>query len=91
VLAVSLLMATAAVGLLACFMVRLFITLDAPGPKRCLLDGIVTGLDAHYRGLDRRASGRPLRCARHRGMTGAIGAGIISFFKRRRSECDRRA
>jgi hypothetical protein len=44
VLAVSLLMATAAVGLLACFMVRLFITLDAPGPKRWLLDGIVTGL-----------------------------------------------
>jgi hypothetical protein len=37
-------MATAAVGLLACFMVRLFITLDAPGSKRWLLDGIVTGL-----------------------------------------------
>ena len=32
------------VGLLACLMVRLFITLDAPGPKRWLLDGIVTGL-----------------------------------------------
>jgi hypothetical protein len=32
------------VGLLACFMVRLFITLDALGPKRWNLDGIVTGL-----------------------------------------------
>ena len=32
------------VGLLACFMVRLFITLDALGPKRWILDGIVTGL-----------------------------------------------
>jgi hypothetical protein len=32
------------VGLLACLMVRLFITLDAPCPKRWLLDGIVTGL-----------------------------------------------
>ena len=32
------------VGLLACFMVRLFITLNALSPKRWILDGIVTGL-----------------------------------------------
>lgn len=32
------------VGLLTCFMVRLFITLDASGPKRWILDGIVTRL-----------------------------------------------
>jgi len=32
------------VGLLACLMVRLFITLDAPGPKRWVIDGVVTGI-----------------------------------------------
>ena len=32
------------VGLLACLMVRLFITLDTPGPKRWALDAIVTGI-----------------------------------------------
>lgn len=31
------------VGLLACFMVRLFITFDTPGPKRWVLDSIITG------------------------------------------------
>jgi hypothetical protein len=72
------------VGLLACFMVRLFITLDAPGPKRWLLDGIVTGLAMLITAVWIVEHQVDLFAALGTGgMTGAIGAGIISFFKRR--------
>ena len=72
------------VGLLACFMVRLFITLDAPGPKRWLLDGIVTGLAMLITAVWIVEHKVDLFAALGTGgMTGAIGAGIISFFKRR--------
>ena len=72
------------VGLLACFMVRLFITLDSPGPKRWLLDGIVTGLAMPITAVWIVEHQVDLFAALGTGgMTGAIGAGIISFFKRR--------
>ena len=72
------------VGLLACFMVRLFITLDAPGPKRWLLDGIVTGLAMLITAVWIVEHQVDLFAALGTGgITGAIGAGIISFFKRR--------
>jgi hypothetical protein len=72
------------VGLLACFMVRLFITLDAPGPKRWLLDGIITGLAMLITAVWIVEHQVDLFAALGTGgMTGAIGAGIISFFKRR--------
>jgi hypothetical protein len=72
------------VGLLACFMVRLFITLDAPGPKRWILDGIVTGLAMLITAVWIVEHQVDLFAALGTGgMTGAIGAGIISFFKRR--------
>lgn len=72
------------VGLLACFMVRLFITLDSPGPKRWLLDGIVTGLAMLITAVWIVEHQVDLFAALGTGgMTGAIGAGIISFFKRR--------
>ncbi len=72
------------VGLLACLMVRLWITLDAAGPKRWLLDGIVTGLAllctavwiVEYKVDLFAALGTG-------GGFGAVGAGIITFFKRR--------
>jgi hypothetical protein len=72
------------VGLLACLMVRLFITLDAPGPKRWLLDGIVTGLSLLVTAVWIAEHQVDLFAALGSGgMAGAIGAGIISFFKRR--------
>jgi hypothetical protein len=72
------------VGLLACFMVRLFITLDAPGPKRWLLDGIVTGLSMLVTAVWIVQHQVDLFAALGTGGTaGAVGAGIISFFKRR--------
>ena len=72
------------VGLLACLMVRLFITLDAPGPKRWILDGIVTGLAMLITAVWIVEHQVDLFAALGTGgMTGAIGAGIISFFKRR--------
>ena len=72
------------VGLLACFMVRLFITLDAPGPKRWILDGIVTGLAMLITAVWIVEHQVDLFAALGTGgMTGAIGASIISFFKRR--------
>lgn len=72
------------VGLLACFMVRLFITLDSPGPKRWILDGIVTGLAMLITAVWIVEHQVDLFAALGTGgMTGAIGAGIISFFKRR--------
>jgi hypothetical protein len=72
------------VGLLACFMVRLFITLDAPGPKRWLLDGIVTGLAMLITAVWIVEHQVDLFAALGTGAsTGAVGAGIISFFKRR--------
>lgn len=72
------------VGLSACFMVRLFITLDAPGPKRWLLDGIVTGLAMLVTAVWIAEHQVDLFAALGTGgMMGAVGAGIISFFKRR--------
>ena len=72
------------VGLLACFMVRLFITLDAPGPKRWLLDGIVTGLAMLITAVWIVEHQVDLFAGLGTGgMTGGIGSGIISFFKRR--------
>jgi hypothetical protein len=72
------------VGLLACFMVRLFITFDTPRPKRWLLDGIVTGLAMLITAVWIVEHQVDLFAALGTGgMTGAIGAGIISFFKRR--------
>jgi fluoride ion exporter CrcB/FEX len=72
------------VGLLACFMIRLFITLDAPGPKRWILDGIVTGLAMLITAVWIVEHQVDLFAALGTGAsTGAVGAGIISFFKRR--------
>ncbi len=72
------------VGLLACLMVRLFITLDAPGPKRWLLDGIVTGIALLSTAVWIAEHQVDLFAALGSGgMCGAVGAGIISFFKRR--------
>lgn len=72
------------VGLLACFMVRLFITLDAPGPKRWLLDGIVTGLAMLITAVWIVEHQVDLFAALGTGGgAGAVGAGIITFFKRR--------
>ena len=72
------------VGLLACFMVRLFITLDAPGPKRWLLDGIVTGIAMLCTAVWIVEHQVDLFAALGTGGgAGAIGAGIITLFKRR--------
>lgn len=72
------------VGLLACLMVRLFITLDTPGPKRWLLDGIVTGIALLVTAVWIAEHQVDLFAALGTGGTaGAVGAGIISFFKRR--------
>jgi hypothetical protein len=72
------------VGLLACFMVRLFITLDAPGPKRWLLDGIVTGIAMLCTAVWIVEHQIDLFAALGTGGgAGAIGAGIITLFKRR--------
>lgn len=72
------------VGLLTCFMVRLFITLDAKGPKRWLIDGIVTGIALLVTAVWIVEHQVDLFAALGTGgMTGAAGAGIITFFKRR--------
>jgi len=72
------------VGLLACLMVRLFITLDTPGPKRWVLDGVVTGMAMLVTAVWITEHQVDLFAALGTGGTaGAIGAGIISFFKRR--------
>jgi hypothetical protein len=72
------------VGLLTCFMVRLFITLDAKGPKRWLLDGIVTGIALLVTAVWIVEHQVDLFAALGTGgMCGAAGAGIITFFKRR--------
>lgn len=72
------------VGLFTCFMVRLFITLDATGPKRWLLDGIVTGLSMVITAVWIVEHQVDLFAALGTGgMTGAVGAGVITFFKRR--------
>ncbi|WP_156359618.1 hypothetical protein [Sphingomonas sp. Leaf28] len=65
-------------------MVRLFITLDATGPKRWLLDGIVTGLSMVITAVWIVEHQVDLFAALGTGgMTGAVGAGVITFFKRR--------
>jgi hypothetical protein len=72
------------VGLLACLMVRLFITLDTPGPKRWLLDGVITGIAMLVTAVWIAEQQVDLFAALGTGgMTGAIGTGIITFFKRR--------
>lgn len=72
------------VGLLACLMIRLFITLDTPGPKRWILDAIVTGMAMLVTAVWIAEHQVDLFAALGTGGTaGAIGAGIISFFKRR--------
>ena len=72
------------VGLLACLMVRLFITLDTPGPKRWLLDGIVTGIALLCTAVWIAEHQVDLFAALGTGGgCGAVGAGIITFFKRR--------
>jgi hypothetical protein len=65
-------------------MVRLFVTLNALGPKRWILDGIVTGLAMLITAV---------WIVEHQvhlfatlgpgGAAGGVGAGIISFVKRR--------
>jgi hypothetical protein len=72
------------VGLFTCFLVRLFITLDATGPKRWLLDGIVTGLAMLITAVWIVEHQVDLFAALGTGgMCGAVGAGVITFFKRR--------
>lgn len=72
------------VGLLACFMVRLFITLDTSGPKRWLLDGIITGLAMLITAVWIVEHQVDLFAALGTGgITGAVGTGIITFFKKR--------
>ena len=72
------------VGLLACLMVRLFITLDTPCPKRWLLDGIVTGIALLCTAVWIAEHQVDLFAALGTGGgCGAVGAGIITFFKRR--------
>lgn len=72
------------VGLLACLMLRLAIMLDAAGPKRWLLDGIVTGIALLCTAVWIVEYQVDLFAALGTGGGfGAIGAGIITFFKRR--------
>lgn len=72
------------VGLLACLMVRLFVTLDTPGPKRWVLDGIVTGLAMLVTAVWIVEHQVDLFAALGTGgSAGAVGAGIIGVFKRR--------
>ena len=72
------------VGLLACLMIRLFITLDTPGPKRWLLDAIVTGIAMLVTAVWIAEHQVDLFAALGTGgALGAIGTGIITFFKRR--------
>jgi len=72
------------VGLLACFMVRLFITFDTPGPKRWVLDSIITGLAMLITAVWIVEHQVDLFAALGTGgALGAIGTGIITFFKRR--------
>lgn len=72
------------VGLLACLMVRLFITLDTPGPKRWALDAIVTGIAMLVTAVWIAEQQVNLFAALGTGgALGAIGTGIITFFKRR--------
>jgi hypothetical protein len=72
------------VGLLACFMVRLFITFDTPGPKRWVLDSIITGLAMLITAVWIVEHQVDLFAALGTGGgAGAVGTGIITFFKRR--------
>ena len=72
------------VGLLACLMIRLFITLDTPGPKRWLLDMIITGIAMLVTAVWIAEQQVDLFAALGTGgALGAIGTGIITFFKRR--------
>ncbi len=72
------------VGLLACLMIRLFITLDTPGPKRWLLDMIITGIAMLVTAVWIAEHQVDLFSALGTGgALGAIGTGIITFFKRR--------
>ena len=72
------------VGLFTCFLVRLFITLDTPGPKRWLLDMIITGIAMLVTAVWIAEHQVDLFAALGTGgMCGAVGAGIITFFKRR--------
>ena len=72
------------VGLLACLMIQLFITLDTPGPKRWLLDMIITGIAMLVTAVWIAEQQVDLFAALGTGgALGAIGTGIITFFKRR--------
>jgi len=72
------------VGLLACLMIRLFITLDTPGPKRWLLDMITTGIAMLVTAVWIAEHQVDLFAALGTGgALSAIGTGIITFFKRR--------
>ncbi|MBD8549495.1 hypothetical protein [Sphingomonas sp. CFBP 8764] len=72
------------VGLLACFMVRLFITFDTPGPKRWVLDSIITGLAMLITAVWIVEHQVDLFAALGTGGgAGAVGTGIITFFQRR--------
>jgi len=72
------------VGLLACLMIRLFITLDTPGPKCWLLDMIITGIAMLVTAVWIAEHQVDLFAALGTGgALGAIGTGIITFFKRR--------
>jgi hypothetical protein len=65
-------------------MVRLFITLHTTGPKRWLIDGIVTGLAMLITAVwivEHQVDLLPRSAPR--GITGAVNTGIITFFKRR--------
>jgi hypothetical protein len=65
-------------------MIRLFITLDTPGPKRWLLDMIITGIAMLVTAVWIAEHQVDLFAALGTGgALGAIGTGIITFFKRR--------
>jgi hypothetical protein len=65
-------------------MVRLFVTLNALGPKRWILDGIVTGLAMLITAVWIVEHQVHLFAALGPGgAAGGVGAGIISFVKRR--------
>lgn len=72
------------VGLCACLMVRLYATFDAPGQKRWLIEGLVTGIALLTTAVWIAEQQVDLFAALGTGIgLGAVGAGIITMFKRR--------
>lgn len=72
------------VGVGACLMVRLYVTLDTPRPKRWLIELPVTGLTVLTTAVWIAERQVDLFAALGTGIgIGALGAGIITMFKRR--------